>query len=319
MIKRIMSVILVTALVCLNLISCSSEIPENQREVLLYFSDSSAGSLVTETAYIDESVFDNVTEFAETIVNKLIDGPKEQGHISVIPKGVFVRGISMGDESATVNIDLGGPYYSDNDDSVAHELMARYSITKTLCQSENIKRVKFYINGSDMKSNHGNGEILSALSGDSIIINSPSSVETQTEKFVTLYFSEKSTGYLQAETRKATMADNSLENTVVSELLRGPVDDKLERTIPESVTLISIETTEDICFVNFSSNFKDIGSGSSKELKLAVYSVVNSLTRLPGIDKVQILVDGKKPEKDTQQLFTSPLERDESLISDKIN
>ena len=135
---------------------------------------------------------------------------------------------------------------------------------------------------------------------------------------MTLYFGDKTEAGLRSETRKATMTDNSLENTVVTELLRGPVDDKLERTIPESVSLISIETTEDVCFVNFSSNFTDIGSNNSKELKLAVYSVVNSLTRLPGIDKVQVLVDGKKPKNDEQQLFTAPLERDETIINDKI-
>ena len=87
--------------------------------------------------------------------------------------------------------------------------------------------------------------------------------------------------------------------------------------LPENTELLGIETTEGVCFVNFTGGFIDgIQSGSYRE-KTLVYSVVNSLTRISGIDKVQILIDGKKPEEDKNQLFSVPLERNENILAEK--
>jgi spore germination protein GerM len=110
------------------------------------------------------------------------------------------------------------------------------------------------------------------------------------------------------------MTDNSLEKTVVSELIRGPVSNEYQRTIPSGAQLISVETTEGVCFVNFSGGFSFKSEEEKFVEKAAVYSVVNSLTRLPNIEKVQILIDGKKPENDTLQLYSTPLERNEEMI-----
>ncbi len=312
--KKIIALILIISLAFCT--SCSPKVPENTIKTQLYFSNSASDNLVTEVAYVPAGNRENTVEFVRVIMSKLLDGPLVEGNKRVIPEGVYLRGVSLEPgQDGVVNIDLSKEYYQNiQEDALAsEELLARYSIVCTLCQFDEIKKIKFYVDGKDMMASSGDGEVLSAMGLGSVMVNSPSSVETQTEKFVTLYFTDKIGIKLYPETHKATMTDNSLEKTVVNELIRGPVSNEFERTFPESTQLISAETTEGVCFVNFSGDFVAKIDDARRE-KTAVYSVVNSLTRLPGIEKVQILVDGKKPENDTQQLFSMPLERDESMI-----
>lgn len=300
---------------------CSSEVPDGKREVRIYFGSQSGDSLVSETGYVDKSAFKDKLTTVKAVFDVLIAGPAEEGHRALIPDGVTLRGVSVSElDKNMINIDLSGDYYSAGASGrkASDELLARYSIISTLCEIDGVDKVKIYINGKDLRSRGGKGDIVTAMSGESVHVNSPSSVETQTEKFVTLYFAGKDGKKLYSETRKATMTDNSIEKTVVTELIKGPVSEDLSRTFSADTALISIETTEDVCFVNFTPAFMSgIESGSSAE-KLAVYSIVNSLTRIAGIEKVQILMDGKKPENDVHQIFSTPLEEEKSLIAEPV-
>lgn len=315
--KRIIYLFLLLAVIVSMFSSCSTKVPSDMLELDLYFANATKDSLVTENAYINKQKRENTTEFIKEIMSGLFRGPVTEGYTSVIPEGVKLRGVSLDkNEAGTVNIDLSEEYYTgrDSDALPSEELLARYSIISTLCQFEEIKKVKIFVDGKTMTETSGEGEALSAMGSGSVMINSPSSVETKTEKFVTLYFTDKNGKNLYPEIRKATMTDNSLEKTVVNELVRGPVSNSLERTFSDTAQLISVETTENVCFVNFSEGFLSKIEQDATGEKIAVYSVVNSLTRLPEIEKVQILIDGKKPEYDVYQLFSVPLERDESII-----
>ncbi len=298
---------------------CASDISANNIEVDLYFSNKSKDSLVIQKAVIAKEDTSDTVTLVKKMMTLLLKGPTAEGYEAVIPSDTLLRGVSVSDEEAgTVNIDLSKEYYTarDKNSPSSEELLARYSIISTLCQFDDIKKVKIYVDGEDMRASSGRGEILTSMGASSVMINSPSSMDTKTEKFVTLYFTDKNGINLYPETRKATMTDNSLEKTVVNELIRGPVSNEYIRTFSDTAQLISVETTESVCFVNFSGGFlSDMNDGSYNQ-KAAVYSVVNSLTRLPNIEKVQILIDSKKPENDENQLFSTPLGRDASMIVD---
>lgn len=313
--KCIGFVLIVSLLLC----GCSAEVPAGQKAIELYFVNSSRDSLVAETGYIDENDFSSTETLVSAVMQKLFDGPSNPEYSRIIPEDVTLKGFSESKtDYGTINIDLGGNFYQKKSDSAlaSDELLARYSIICTLCQFENIRKVKFYINGTDLRESGGKGDIVQPMGSDNILTNSPSSIETQTEKFITLYFTDEDGKKLYPETRKAAMTDNSLEKTIVNELIRGPVSEDLERTLPSGAELISVETTEEVCFVNLSAaSMAKIESGSDEE-KTAVYSIVNSLTRVAGIEKVQILINGKKPENDVNQLFSVPLERNQNIINE---
>ena len=116
--------------------------------------------------------------------------------------------------------------------------------------------------------------------------------------------------------RKASIVDNSEEKTVLKELINGPGEEECYGTIPGGVVVLSVETKENICFVNFSKEFiNNIGGGSSAST-MAIYSIVNSLTEIDGIEKVQFLIEGEKTEWLGEYDISEPFERDESFIKD---
>jgi len=314
--KRITVLFIILAILTTSLAACSEKVPDGKLKAHLYFSNSSKDNLVTQTIYVNKADRKDTVEFVKIIMNLLLEGPSGDDTAAVIPKGTYLRGASLASEKGTVNIDLSKEYYTGRSEeaTASEELLARYSIVYTLCQFEEIKKVKIYVDGKEMMASTGKDQTLGSFGADSIMINSPSSTETKTEKFVTLYYTDKTGVNLYPETHKATMTDNSLEKTVVNELIRGPISKKHSRTFSDTTQLISVETKENVCFVNFSAGFLSGLDGDLTAERTAVYSVVNSLTNLPGIQKVQILIDGKKPESDTHQLFSIPLERDESMI-----
>ncbi len=314
--KRFINLIALSLIAVLLLSACSTDKPVGKGEIKLYFADKEKTTLVSETAYINEASFGNTQTLVTEVMEKLFDGPVNPENSAVIPEGVSLRGASESkNEPGLVNIDIGGEFYLNTTEpnNASNELLARYSIVMTLCQFENIKKVKIYVNGEDLRSMGGKGEIVEPLGSSSVLTDSPSSSETRTEKFITLYFTDKEGKMLHPETRKATMTDNSIEKTVITELIKGPVSPNLERTFPKDTEFISVETTEEVCFVNFTGAFMSEFKNNYQSQELAVYSVVNSLTRIAGIEKVQILIDGKKPESDGNQLFSAPLERNAAL------
>ena len=110
---------------------------------------------------------------------------------------------------------------------------------------------------------------------------------------VRLYFANKDYTNLVTERRRVPLSDR-LELTLVQELLKGPTDRLLYPTIPKETNLISLDIVEGIAFVNFSREIQlKHWGGSSGEIS-TLGSIVRTLTQLDKIDKVQILVEGKK-------------------------
>ena len=64
------------------------------------------------------------------------------------------------------------------------------------------------------------------------------------------------------------------------------------------------------------SNFMSLNAGSEEKGKLAVFSIVNSLTELDNIGRVQFLIDGKKVDEFGTIPFGYPFERDMSIIGE---
>jgi germination protein M len=104
-----------------------------------------------------------------------------------------------------------------------------------------------------------------------------------------------------------------LEWCIVSELLEGSAYNN-NRTIPADVSILSVHTTDNTSYVNFSAAFRSEG-GSLAEMFM-IYSIVNSLTELEHVDKVQFLVNNNLITDDMgfNLNLGSPVKRDASWI-----
>lgn len=130
---------------------------------------------------------------------------------------------------------------------------------------------------------------------------------------IKLYFTNN--GKLVIENRLVTTKDMIFEKVIVEELINGPRNQTLIATMPPSVRILSIETIEKICYVNFSKEYIENVKWDELEEDIIIWSLVNSLTQLDYIQKVQILVEGEKidfPHSDFSR--NQPFTRNDDLV-----
>jgi len=134
-------------------------------------------------------------------------------------------------------------------------------------------------------------------------------------KTVTLYFTDETGESLIAEKREIAKVEG-IARAAIEALLEGPQNLELKPAIPTGTRLMDINIKEDgLAIVDFSSELIENLENSSKKEKMAVYSIVNTLTEFPTVNRVEIRVAGKTVKtlkgkvKLDQDLF-----RDETLI-----
>lgn len=132
---------------------------------------------------------------------------------------------------------------------------------------------------------------------------------------ITLYFSGSEGDMLIPEEREVEKKGEPEETIVVRELIKGPSQQGLFKTIPEGTSLLSLTVSDGIANVNFSKEIQTKHWGGSAGESMTVYSVVNSLDLVEGINKVQFLVEGNKVESLLGHIDTSkPLSPNKDLI-----
>jgi len=144
----------------------------------------------------------------------------------------------------------------------------------------------------------------------------PNPTPAPTKQKVTLYFGDDQATYLEPEERMITRGDEPLEQAVVRELIKGPQKQGLVKTVPAETKIISLTVADGVAKVNFSQEFQTKHWGGSAGETMTLYSVVNSLGELPGIDQVQFLLEGEPKESilNGNMDTSAPLEPDYSLV-----
>ncbi|WP_352420092.1 GerMN domain-containing protein [Proteiniborus sp.] len=128
-----------------------------------------------------------------------------------------------------------------------------------------------------------------------------------TQAQINLFFPLKKVDVLAKEIRTVNLENRKLETVVIDELLKGTDNDEFRNVIPNGVKLLSINIQDSIAYVNFN---KALINEKVEEVEeaLIIYSIVNSLTSIEDIDKVQILIEGEKREKFYIYKLNEPIE-----------
>lgn len=306
MMKKILALVLSVLLVLTVFQACGYHKNNQGVKYNLYYANSELNTLAVESRNINVKYddHDDLEDVAEIVLKELLKGPSDSSLKAVIPDGTKLKDVDVEDSIALVN--LSKEYY-DNDATT--ELLARFSLVNTLCEISGINKIKLFIDGVELINSTGSP--VGAIGKSDIADDS----NTDNTKVVKLYFSNKDASNLIVERRSIAIIDNNLEKSIVSELVKGPIDPKLNATIPNGTNVLSVETKEGICFVNLSDEFVSKHSGGSSAEVMTIYSIVNSLSELDYIDKVQFLVGGKKLDVYKHMMLSEPFERDESVIS----
>jgi len=113
---------------------------------------------------------------------------------------------------------------------------------------------------------------------------------------ITLYFGDKEALEVIPERREVLRKNEPLEVIVLRELIKGPSTPEGRPTLPAETKLISVDVVDRIAYANFSRELVTQHPGGSTGERMTVLSIVYTLTELPGIEKVQLLLEGEKKE-----------------------
>ena len=77
----------------------------------------------------------------------------------------------------------------------------------------------------------------------------------------------------------------------MEQLIAGPQAEGYRAVLPADVTVLSISVTDGTCYVNFDGKLQNIEADITEDV--ALYAIVDSLTELTSIQRVQIAVNGE--------------------------
>ncbi|MDD2585639.1 MAG: GerMN domain-containing protein [Syntrophomonadaceae bacterium] len=156
-------------------------------------------------------------------------------------------------------------------------------------------------------------------SADNPPLNVSQNKESLVSKEVVLYFGDDEAMYLIPEKRtiKINSTDKLPAGAIINELIEGPHDKSLRPTIPKEAKLISAKVEDKIAYVDFTEEIRTKHWGGSAGETMTIASIVNTLTELDDIDKVQILIGGEKQDTLVGHWYIGePIERIEDTIKE---
>lgn len=281
---------------------CDKEEPKGEDVVTLYFLDSEKKNMVAEERVVSQDEKDKLM-FA---VKSLIEGPENENNKRAIPENSKVLGIEVSSGVATVDMSK-----QFDTGTKMERLWSRYTLINTVCSVEGINKAQILVEGKIINSISTNTP-LGAMGKDDIVTDITQ--VTNDTMIATLYFCDENAMKLISESREVAHKEGeAIEKVIVEELLKGPVNEDLYPTLPQGIKVLSTETKGGVCFVNLSAEFASVGMGGSMEA-LAVYSIVNTLCGYNDVEKVQILVEGKKVNEFGHLNLSEPLEKNTDIL-----
>ena len=278
MVKRLTALFAVFALLlCMAACSKSGDVSDKGKLSVYYINNDAyenGGNYIQAYDYYladTEDVVNNALEYLSV-------APNDRNLISALVKGTRIYSYEINDGVIDVTL---SPMYNMLDN--LEKATLKCCITLTLCGISEIQYINIYVGGKLVD------EMLDARK---MIIEDTDT--NQFEKQINLYFPDTNNYYLHAETRVLTVGqDVPLAEYVVEELIKSTQTEGFAPSIPAGTQLISANVKNGICIVDLSKEFVSNRPVTADGQRLTVYSIVNSITELEMVDRVQFMIEGK--------------------------
>ena len=253
--------------------------------VRLYFSDANGRYLVgTERT----SYFSDAAQIPGFVVQQLIEGPREEGQLAVMPEGTALRDLQV-DEDGACTVNLSSEFLLNKPTTELLERMAILSLVNSLTELETIKSVRILVEGEPVHN-------YVCMDLDRAFVRDESAMDVVraglNEVDATLYVSGSEGRHLAAVPvciRKTSQ--NSLPEALMQELISFQDLNGLENPLPAGTAVQYVEQKNGICHVDFSRAFLSC-AGNREAENMAVRAVTATLASLDGISYVKFSVAG---------------------------
>ena len=281
----------------------------NEDSIHLYFVSQDQSKLVEESMVITK---DKEEDTIIQVLEALKKGPKTPGLFPSVPKNIEFINMEWNKKEQILELNISREYLELN---TMDEVFFRTSVVKTLTELPFVQQIQFCVDGKPLLGT--DGKPIGPISAEDIILEEANPLNTE-YKELQLYFSNQDATGLVLESRTITINPNEpLEKYIMEQLIKGPKKEGLQKTVPPETKIKGIQTNDGICYVDLSKEFRTKHWGGSTGELFTIYSIVNSLTELPHIQKVQFLIEGEKQETFKGHVdFSNPFERDLDFIAE---
>lgn len=289
----------------------SSQVQVDENSIGIFYTNDTATSLQEYVLEMEPDA--SVAERVETVMSALQN--PVQNYVSIVPAGIdvtyeIVRNEEKGAESVILHATGDYEGLTPNVENVF-----RVGLMKSMIRIPEVYSAELWawcVNEEGTLQE----ERVSYLVQDTVIVNEADENFFRDTVDVTLYFLNEDSTQLVEETRTATvLMSERLEGKVLAMLIDGPQEEGHRATIPEGTKINEVMVQNGVCYVDLNEAFvRNQVVGEEMEY-LTIYSIVNSLTRIYGVDSVQFLIDGQQREfyKSSVRINT-PLSYNEELI-----
>ncbi|NLK21532.1 MAG: GerMN domain-containing protein [Epulopiscium sp.] len=294
----------------ISLVSCkmsnNKQDKNKDTQVILYFIDGDKSQLKEEKRLVNLESKEDLIKYSVEELKKM---PKTVGLQPSIPQDIKINTMVL--EGNTLKVDISSQY---KDLSAQKQVLLRASLVKSLTEFDFVDLLEIMIEGEPLLG--ADGKAIGPMSKEDIVLEPSNAITKASLQNVKLYFSSNNAEKLVPEERQIEINPNiSLEKYIVEQLILGPNNKELIMTVPPETTIKDIETKDGICYVDLSNEFRTKHWGGSTGETMTIYSIVNSLTELPNVKKVQFLIEGEKQQEFKGHYdFSGLFDRDENLI-----
>lgn len=241
-----------------------------------------------ETA-IFSSEYSTREEDQEALLKELLEQlgtvPEKLGYKAPVSGAVKLRSYTINKDQLV--LDFEESYRSQ---SATTEVLTRAAIVRTLTQVKGIQYVSFQINSEPLTD--ALGSLVGVMNADLFIDNEGNEINTYERVKLTLYLANEEGNKLTTVTRSVVYNSNiPMERLILEQLIAGPLEgEKAYPTMNQNTKVVSVNVKDGTCYVNFDNTFLTQTCPVSSEV--TIYSITNSLAEQPGINKVQISING---------------------------
>lgn len=272
--------LLLSIMMLLLLTGCDEE-QQEKGEYQIYYLNMERSKIVAEEY---DSTGAEGEQLIQELLTKLKSAPESSKLRQTIPSNVNVNSFKI--NGAYVYVDFSREY---NALKPTEEVLVRAAIVKTLLQTDVCSLVTFTVDSEPLLN--PDQSLVGSMTADSFVENPGKQINGSVEAKLTLYFASKDGTKLVKENRTVHYSTNiSVEKLVMEQLIEGPKKSGSLATVPSGTKLIAVTVVDGVCYLNLGESFRNQNAEVNEEIVL--YSIVNSLTELPNVNKVQISING---------------------------
>ncbi len=264
----------------LTMTSCGEKKKKTGKQIIIYYTDKTNSKIYNEKYTLKNT---DINKQIDEVMKKL-SANGANGHKRAIPAKVKVKKYFFSAGSFVVDFNANYTKLKNNE-----ELMCRALVTLTMTQLKKIDSVAFTVESRQNKLANGtfaatmrSEDFISGISGDS---------NTFTKGDFILYFANESgTKLKEYKLKNVNYGEKSKEEFILEQLIKGPKKGGYIATLSNDIKVLNVTTNKNICYVDLDKKF--LSQQSKVVDKLVIYSIVDSLSELKEIHKVQISING---------------------------